>query len=49
MHKMKIMRWEYYYESTFKINKVFLSCYGDNRHALEDGVSTLAYGGEASL
>ena len=28
---------------TYNINKISLSCFDDNRHALDDGINTLAY------
>ena len=29
---------------TYEINKISLSCFGDERYILDDGINTLAYG-----
>ena len=42
-HKMKRMQAKKHKVGTYGIDKIFLSCFDDNRYVLDDGVNTLAY------
>ena len=43
-HKMRTIRSDHHVMSSYQINKISLSCYGDKRYILDDGISSLAYG-----
>ena len=43
-HKMKTIRSNCHEISSYKINKVSLSCFDDKRYSLNDGIKNYAYG-----
>ena len=43
-HKMKTIRSNCHKISSYKINKVSLSCFDDKRYLLDDGIKSYAYG-----
>ena len=43
-HKMKTIRSDYHVISSYEINKTSLSCFGDKRYILDDGITSYAYG-----
>ena len=42
-HKMKRIQSKKHKLGTYEINKISLSCFGDKRYVLDDGIRTLAY------
>ena len=42
-HKMRRTQSKKHKLGTCEINKISLSCFGDKRHVLDDGIRTLAY------
>ena len=42
-HKMKIIQVKKHKTGTYKIDKISLSCFGDKRFVLDDGIHTFAY------
>ena len=42
-HKMKKIQSKKHKLGTYEIDKISLSCFGDKRYVLEDGIRTLAY------
>ena len=42
-HKMKRIQSKKHKLGTYEIDKIFLSCFGDKRCVLDDGIHTLAY------
>ena len=42
-HKMKRIQSNLHSVGTYEINKISLSCFGDKRFVLDDGINTLAY------
>ena len=43
-HKMKGIKSEGHKVSTYKSNKISLSCYDDKRYILDDRITSYAYG-----
>ena len=42
-HKMKRIQSKKHKLGTYEINKISLSCFGDKRYVLDDGIYTLSY------
>ena len=42
-HKIKKIPSKKHKLGTYEIDKIFLSCFGDKRYVLNDGIRTLAY------
>ena len=42
-HKMKRIQSKLHEIGTYDINKISLSCFGDKRYVLDDGLNTLSY------
>ena len=42
-HKMKRIQSKKHKLGTYKIDKIFLSCFYNKRHVLDDGIYTLRY------
>ena len=42
-HKMKRIQRKLYKIGTYEVCKISLSCFGDKRYILDDGINTLAY------